>query len=408
MEQTVQPKQNYYLFLILVTLMSSVSIFATDTYLPALPDMALHFNCTQTEIQLSFTVFLLGLASSQLIAGALSDRFGRKKIVISGFILFTVSSVLCANSDTLPQFITFRLLQAIGGGVGSVTSRALVVDRYDRQEAVKIFSTVFPIVGSSSAIAPLIGGYLTYFFGWQSNFFMIAIFGLLILLCVFLCLKNKVPSVSADHLPTSKRRGYSDVLGNLEFLGYALIIGTGFCVFRSYSVESPFVFSNLGYAAEKMGQFYIALAVSYIAGNLFAKKLINKSPVEYVLRVGFSFFIVGGLCMVGSLLVFDNSLFGLIIPMAIVTFGNGLLFPVASAAAMTAVRSEHYGIASGLLGAIQCVLAAFCSNWVGELCQGRAISLSLFIGTLILIGFLSYLLLVVYKPKSEVSLTEDV
>ncbi|HQY22313.1 MAG TPA: multidrug effflux MFS transporter [Gammaproteobacteria bacterium] len=404
----MQLKQNYYLFLILVTLMSSVSIFATDTYLPALPDMALHFNCTQTEIQLSFTVFLLGLAGSQLIVGALSDRFGRKKIVISGFVLFTLSSILCANAHTLSQFIIFRLLQAIGGGVGSVTSRALVVDRYNRQESVKIFSTIFPIVGSSAAIAPFIGGYLTTFFGWRSNFFMIAIFGLIILFCVFLCLKNKVPSASTKHPPTSKKQGYSDVLGNLEFLGYALIIAAGFCVFRSYSVETPFVFSRQGYAPEKMGQFYIALAVAYIVGNLFAKKLINKWTVEYVLRVGFSFFIVGGLCMVSSLLIFDNNPYGLIVPMAVITFGNGLLFPVASAAAMTSVRSEHYGIASGLLGAIQCVLAAFCSNWVGELCQGRAVSLSLFIGTLILVGFLSYLLLIVYKPKSDVSLTEDI
>ena len=230
--------------------MSSVSIFATDTYLPALPDMALHFNCTQTEIQLSFTVFLLGLAGSQLIVGALSDRFGRKKIVISGFVLFTLSSILCANAHTLSQFIIFRLLQAIGGGVGSVTSRALVVDRYNRQESVKIFSTIFPIVGSSAAIAPFIGGYLTTFFGWRSNFFMIAIFGLIILFCVFLCLKNKVPSVSTKHPPTSKKQGYSDVLGNLEFLGYALIIAAGFCVFRSYSVETPFVFSRQGYAPE--------------------------------------------------------------------------------------------------------------------------------------------------------------
>ena len=387
--------------------MSSVSIFATDTYLPALPDMAIHFNCTQTEIQLSFTVFLLGLAVSQLISGALSDQFGRKKIVVLGFMLFTVSSILCAYADTLSQFIIFRVLQAIGGGVGSVTSRALVVDKYDRQEAVKIFSTIFPIVGCSSAIAPLIGGYLSYFLGWQSNFVMIAMFGLLILLCVFLCLQNKVPRVNAPYLPIWKLEGYWHVLSNLEFLGYALIIVAGFCVFRSYSVESPFILSRQAYAPEKIGQFYVTLALAYVAGNLLAKKLINTSTVAYVLRVGFSFFIVGGFCMVASLSIIDNNPFALVIPMAVITFGNGLLFPVASAAAMTSVRSEHYGIASGLLGAIQSVFGAFCSHWVGALCQGRAIALSFFIGAVISVGFLSYLLLIVYKPKSNLSLRED-
>ncbi len=408
MESIVQSKQNYYLFFILITLMSSVSIFATDTYLPALPSIASHFNATQTQVQLSFTVFLLGLASSQLIAGALSDRFGRKKIVVAGFILFTISSVLCACSNTLSEFIAFRLLQAIGGGVGSVTSRALVVDKYDRQEAVKIFATVFPIVGFSSAIAPFVGGYLTYFLGWQSNFFMIAIFGLVILLFVFLCLKTQV-STTVTHVSSAlKVRKYGDILSNLEFLGYALIIAVGFCVFRSYSVESPFVLSNQGYAVEKMGRFYIVIAIAYIAGNLLARRLINQSTIAYVLRIGFLFFSLGGLCMIASVRIFENNPFGLIIPMTVITFGNGLLFPVASAAAMTSVRSEHYGIASGLLGAIQCLLAAFSSNWVGKLCQGSAVSLSFFIGALILFGFCSYLLLVVYRPKSDISLTEDI
>lgn len=389
-------------------MMSSVSIFATDTYLPALPQMADHFSSTQTEIQFSFTVFLLGLAGSQLIAGILSDRFGRKQVVISGIILFTVASVLCAYAETLFQFNLFRILQAVGGGVGSVTSRALVVDRYDRQASVKIFSTVFPIVGLTSAIAPLIGGYLTYFFGWQSNFIFIAAFGVVILLCVFLCLKNKAPNTQINHQASSKMQGYSDVLGNIEFLGYAFIIATGFCVFRSYYVESPFVFDNLGYAEKEMGHFYIVLSIAYIAGNLFAKKLINKLSVNSVLRIGFFFFVLGGFSTITALLVFENNALAMVMPMSMVIFGNGFLFPVASAAAMTSVRAKHYGTASGLLGAIQYILGACCSHWVGELCQGRAISLSLFIGGLILVGFLSYLLLVVYKPKTDISVAEDI
>jgi DHA1 family bicyclomycin/chloramphenicol resistance-like MFS transporter len=402
----VQSNQNYYLFLVLIILMSSVSIFATDTYLPALPDMALHFNATQTEIQFSFTIFLLGLAGSQLIAGVLSDRFGRKKVVISGFVLFTLSSILCAYANTLPQFIAFRLLQAIGGGVGSVTSRALIADRYDRQEAVKIFSTVFPIVGASSAVAPLIGGYLTYFFGWQSNFWMIAGFGIIILISVFFSLKNEASRQHTNPLSESRMQGYLDVLGNIEFLGYVFVICAGFCVFRSYAVESPFVFGYQGYTAEDMGHFYLVISIAYIAGNLVAKKLINKMSVESLLGLGFLFVVFGGIFLVTSLLIFTNNSFAIIIPMTIVIFGNGLLYPVASGAAMTSVRAAHYGTASGLIGAIQCVLGACCSHWVGDLCQGNALSLAFFIGMLIVAGFVSYLLLIVYKTKSD-TLTED-
>jgi len=408
-------KRNYYFFIVLITLMSSVSVFATDIYLPALPDMAVYFNCSQTEIQMSFTVFLVGLASAQLIVGILSDRFGRRKIVFGGFALFTIASVLCAYADTLSHFILFRILQAVGGGVGSVTSRALVADRYNREESVKVFSTIFPIIGLSGAMGPFVGGYLTYFWGWQSTFLFIAGFGLVILLCAVFNLKNKDSKRAVDieqHSPKilgfQKVQGYLDVLFNLEFLGYAFIVCAGFCVFRSYSVESPFVFNGQGYSAEEMGHFYIALSLAYIVGNLSAKKLIAKMTVEKVLRIGFLLFVLGGACMVGGAAIFIGNPYALIIPMSVVTLGNGFLFPVASASAMTAVRSEFAGTASGLMGAIQCLTAAFCSHWIGKFCQGEAVFMSLFIGALVLLGLCSFLLLIVYKPRAQVTATEDV
>ncbi len=402
---------NYYFFIVVITMMASVSLFATDIYLPALPDMAVYFNCRQTDIQLSFTVFLLGLAISQLIAGMMSDQFGRKRVVVIGFMLFTLASFMCAFAASLPELIGWRLLQAIGGGVGSVTSRALVADRYDRKESVKIFSTIFPIVGLSAAVAPVAGGYLTAFFGWRANFLFIAVFGFFILISVFLCLSDNSTTQATEKKGNPfflGIQGYGEVISNLEFLGYAFIICAGFCVFRTYSVESPFVFSGQGFAAEEMGHFFMALSCAYIAGNLLAKKFIQQMSVNAVLRIGFSVFILGGLIMICSTWLYANSPFALIIPMSLVTMGNGLLFPVASAAAVTAVRSDCAGTAAGLMGAMQCLSAAFFSHSVGELCAGGSFPLSIFIGTIILIGFSSYLLLIVYKPKVETSVSEDI
>ncbi len=402
MTKTMLSDRSYYFFLIVITMMSSVSLFATDVYLPALPDMAIHFNCSQTDIQLSFTVFLLGLAACQLVAGVLSDRFGRKNIVILGFSVFIVSSVLCACAATLSQFIIFRIMQAMGGGVGSVISRALVVDRYDRQGAVKIFSTIFPIVGLSAAIGPFIGGYLTFFWGWQSIFYFIAFFGVVILSSVAYCLKSeevRKPRIHPKRAMVLQAQGYWDVMCNFEFLAYAFIICTSFSVFRSYAVESPFVFSNQGYAAEEIGGFYILLSLAYIIGNLSAKKLINHRSVKQVLRVGILFSVVGGICMVASTIFFTNSPYAIIIPMTIITTGNGFLFPVASAGAMTSVRGEFAGTASGLMGALQFILAAICINWVGELCHGEAVYMSLFVGLIILMGLGCYFLLSVYNRK---------
>jgi DHA1 family bicyclomycin/chloramphenicol resistance-like MFS transporter len=178
------------LFLVVITLMGSVGLLATDIYLPALPEMATYFNCNQVEIQASFTLFLLGLAICQLVYGSLADRFGRKRVTLLGLTLFMIATLLCASAETLGEFLAFRLLQAMGGGVGSVVNRAIIADRYDKLQAAKVFSTIFPIIGLSAAIGPWIGGYLTYFMGWRSVFYFMAGFGAVVWVLVFFFLKE--------------------------------------------------------------------------------------------------------------------------------------------------------------------------------------------------------------------------
>lgn len=399
-------KVKYYLFLSIMALMSAVGLFATDIYLPALPEMTLYFNCSQTEIQSSFTTFLLGLAVCQLVAGVLADRFGRKRVVLSGLVLFISASILCAYATNLTEFILCRLLQAMGGGVGSVVSRAIVANRFDRQGSAKAFSTIFPVVGLSSAIAPLIGGYLTYFFSWRSTFFFMAGFGVVVLLMVIFYLKNAdvKRTIALDEQKPTRIQGYLGIVRNVEFLGYALILCAAFSVFRSYTVESPFVFNNQGYGVNEIGYFYITLSLAYLMGNLTAKKLVNTRSVEKVLKVGLMIFALGGFSMIAASLMFGDNPYAIILPMAMITLGNGFLFPISSAGALTAVPGAFSGTASGLMGAIQFTMAAFCVHWVGDLCQGQALQMAVFIGTIILIGLLSYFLLIVYRPKTRVTI----
>jgi len=390
----IQRRYNHYFFLSIVTLMMSVNLLATDIYLPSLPEMATHFGCSQAEIQVSFTIFLLGLAGCQLLAGRFSDYFGRRRVAMIGFSVFAIFSFLCTKATSLEQLNLFRLIQACGGGVGSVIGRALVIDRFNRQESVKAFSTIFPIVGLSAAVGPFLGGYLTHFWGWQSTFIFIAGFGGLILILTMVCLNNDAAVSIRTVEEKLERRSYFKVIGNPEFWGYALMVGASFAVFRSYSVESPFVFSNQGYEAEEIGHFYISLSIAYLVGNLIAKKMINRFSLNKVLKIGVSILISGGCLMSFSTYLFQNNPYALIIPMSVVTLGNGFLFPVASAGALTAVSNAFAGTASGLMGATQFILAAACSYWIGKLCQGQAVALSLFVTAIIFLGLGSFLLLV--------------
>lgn len=420
--------QNHFLFLVVVILIGSVGLVGTDIYIPALPEMANYFNCNQSEIQTSFTVFLLGLAASQLTTGILADKFGQRRVAVLGFSLLILASIGCAFASSLSEFIAFRFMQAIGGGVGSVMSRAVVVNRFRRQEAIKTFSTTLPLIGLSSAIAPLIGGYLTYYFGWRSNFFFMIIFGITVLLLAIFCLNNENSLVSeakdpqpdphkdlhkglhsAAHLQSntqtlSRLQGYKSILINIEFLSFAFLVCAGFCVFRSFTAESPFVFNNQGFGPEEIGHFYIALSLAYLAGNMTAKRLVNKFHLFRVLKVGICSSVLGGLLLILATWGFGESPMAVIIPMSVVTFGNGFLYPISTAGAMTSVPGKYSGAASGFMGAIQFVTAAACINWVGKVCQGEVIPMSLFIGAIILIGLMCYLFLI-SRPEPRLTPT---
>lgn len=380
-------------FLLATIVMSSSGLLATDIYLPALPEMTRYFNCNQSEIQSTFIIFLLGLAVCQLIYGVLSDRFGQKRIAILGLVLFTIMSILCAHSITLTQFSVFRLLQAIGGGAGSVVSRVMITNRYNKTESVQIFSTIFPIIGLSAAVGPFIGGYLTYFFNWQATFYFMAGYGLLGLMLVLFCLGDSSNHNRANCMPFDAKASYRDVLKNLPFLGYACIICAGFCVFRAYTVESPFVFYKQGFLVEELGTFYVALSIAYIAGNLIAKRYIEILSLEKLIKLGLLFSLLGGLGMVVFAHHFEQNPLSVILPMSVITLGNGLLFPTSSAAAMNAVPHQHKGLASGMVGTLQFIAAALCIYGVGQCCHGKALTMALFIFGIIVMNLLSFCIL---------------
>ncbi len=397
--------KNQFQFIFLVTLLSSISLFSTDIFLPALPQMAEFFQCSHAQIQMSFSISLIGIAACHLLTGLLADRFGRKKVLLFGMILFTTASILCALAQTIQQFVLFRLLQAIGGGSGSVISRTLIVDRYDRKEAVKIFSTIFPIASIGGAIAPFIGGYMTYFWTWQVTFIFIAIVGVGILTSVIILENKEALSPSSTPIePLSSQlagKKHLEVVTNLEFIAHVCIIAACFSAFRSYIVESPFVFTAQGFDVQEIGRFYMLPSVSYIIGNLLAKRLIQNQMPNQLLRTGMILFVFGAACLLVVTYIFPFSPYALIIAMSMLIFGNGLLFPTASAGAMTAVPKKHAGIASGFLGASGFIASALAISWVGDFCQGDAQKLAFFIAVPVVFGLISYLTLASHSRHCE-------
>jgi len=242
-------------------------------------------------------------------------------------------------------------------------------------------------VGLSPAIAPFIGGYLTHFFDWRSSFYFMALLGIVVFVLIAVYLEDKPRSKKAKseieltsyEAWDARSYGYLDIFKNTIFLGYTFILCISYSVFRCYTTESPFIFDNQGFVAHEIGYFYITLSIAYLIGNLGAKRLVSLWSVDKALGVGFLFFVLGGLTLVGSAYFYSENPLAIILPMSIITIGNGFLFPIGSAAAMSSVPSHFAGGASGLLGSLQLSLAALTVYYIGAVSAGRAFPMALYL-----------------------------
>src|SRR5204863_4610031 len=177
-------KKNFYLILIL-GLLTAIGPFSIDMYLPAFPAIAKGLDTSVAQVTLSLSSFFIGISAGQLLYGPLLERFGRKKPLYVGLCIYLLASIGCAAAASVNALIALRLLQALGGCVGMVASRAMVRDLFDVKENAKIFSLLMLVVAVSPIIAPTLGGYITSAMGWRFVFAMLIILDLVILTGVY-------------------------------------------------------------------------------------------------------------------------------------------------------------------------------------------------------------------------------
>jgi len=375
------------MFIILIAALSVGGLISTDIFLPALNNMRIYYQVSESQIQNSIAIFLLGISFSQLVYGPLSDSFGRKKILIIGMLIWFLSTLGVLYSSSINELLFLRLMQGVGSCAGITISRAIISDIMDRDEAGQLYFIIFPFVGMSPAIAPFIGGILNKHFGWQSCFVFLIIFIILTIILCFLTLK--------ETLPREKRKKLSfivffkqtaQVLCNKKFIHYALIPCFAYGAYFSYIVESPFLLTSLGLPSEYVGYTYILVSATYVAGNLTAKKISKKIGIDRSILKGYVIFIIGSILFVLQMFVSPYELVTTIITISILTFGNGFLLPLGTASAISS-HPLAFGTASGVMGALQLGSAALASFLIGKVSSHDPQTVAIAIATICVIGF---------------------
>jgi len=368
-------RRNRYILLILILgALSTISPFSIDMYLPGFPAISKDLGVSIPQVQLSLTAYLIGIAIGQLVYGPLLDRYGRKKPLYVGLIIYIISSVVCAFSTSLESLIAMRFLQALGGCVGMVAAQAFVRDLFPMRKTAQAFSSIMLVIAVSPMIAPTVGGYMTVAFGWSSVFIMLAVVTLLILAATYFLLpegKKADPEISMK--PKAIMENFMLVMRQPQFSIYTLAGGIATSATFGYIAASANVFLNLYKASEREYGWIFAFVASGLIGSaqfnhLLLKKFTSQQLVKYALA--YQTF-TGAFLVMGTLFEWYNMV-GLTIMIFLFVLGQGLTGPNSAALAL-APFSKHAGSAASLLGSFRMLVGGVITVLVSAWYDGTAL-----------------------------------
>ncbi len=351
----------------LLTTLVALGPLSTDLYLPSLPTLARVFATDAARVQLTLSVFLVGFAIAQLAYGALSDRFGRRPVMLVGLSLYFLASLACQFAESIEALIAARFLQAVGACAGPVLGRAIVRDVWGPLDAVRVLSYISGAMALAPLVGPTLGGVLTGLFGWQANFVLLAMFSGVQGVAVWLWLResNAHPDPSATR-PARILANFRRLLGDRNYVGYLLALSFSYSALFAFISGSSFVLiGRFGLSPEVFGLCFGLVVAGYITGTLFSGRLVTRLGGDRLLSLGGGLGAGAGVTMAGLDLAGVHHLAAVLGPMCFATMAVGMVMPNAVGRAL-APYPEMAGAASSLMGFAQMSIAAGVGIIVGH------------------------------------------
>ncbi|WP_028297951.1 multidrug effflux MFS transporter [Olivibacter sitiensis] len=342
-------RSNIFFLAALGSLMAFTSL-STDMYLPALPEMQkdLHGN-----MELTITGFLIGFSLAQIFWGPISDRFGRKRPLILGMLLFIIGTIGCAMSYNISHMIFWRVVQAFGGCTGPMISRAMVRDMFGINKAAQMLSTLMIIMAVAPIIGPLLGGQLLKISSWRSIFWFLAVVGVLMLVCIIRLPETLPPQKRQDTSLGNTFLKYKQLLSNRKFMKYTLCVTFFYVGAYAFIAGSPFVYiTYFGVEPQYFGLLF-ALNILGLMGLSFAnRRLITRYKLDTLLRAASFIAMVAGIILAVLVKSDISGIYGVLTAVFFFFSMNGIIAATATASALDGVP-EMAGTASALLGSLQ-------------------------------------------------------
>jgi DHA1 family bicyclomycin/chloramphenicol resistance-like MFS transporter len=350
----------------LLVAMTGVAPISLYMLVPALPVLATTFGRDISIAQMTVSLYMVGIACSQIIMGPLSDRFGRRPVLLAGLGLMVMASAACIFAETLPQLIAARFLQALGGATGMVVSRAIIRDLYSRERISSMISLVIAVMMIAQMLSPLTGGLLETAFGWRSIFYVITAASLVIAVAIALTL----PETRRDRTEAGGFRGdVGSLFKSRAFIGYVLCQVLASQIIFTFAGGGPYVVvTQMGRSSAEYGAWFATTGFAYLIGNLFCVRFAPRHQLEKLIWFGLALQVAGSLLNllwgVAGLNQAPSWLFG---TQMLVMFANAFVMSNSAAGAIS-IRPDAAGTASGAMGFLQMGIGSLFSQfgaWLG-------------------------------------------
>ena len=351
--------------LTLLALISATGPVALNIYLPALPSVQQEFTASVPDVQWSLSLALIAYASGLLLCGPLSDRFGRRPVLLGGIVVFLVGVVMCLFAASLQWLVAGRCVQAIGTAAGLIVSRAIVADLYPREKMAGMIASLTMVMVIGPTVAPSIGGWLVVQFGWRSLFVFLLGVGVAILWATWRYLPETRGEQTHPAGPRDQWRAARELLRRPLFAGFTLQGAVIYAVFLVFISIAPYVMvTGLGRPPTEYGTYYLLVAFGYFMGNWVVTRFGMRLGSLSLMNQGVA------IATVSTLIALALHQLGLVhpawifVPMGILAFGQGMALPNVNASAVS-LAPQNAGLASSIVGFTQQIVGAVCVQWIG-------------------------------------------
>ncbi|WP_296352786.1 multidrug effflux MFS transporter [Ramlibacter sp.] len=362
---------------LLLSLLLGIQPITTDVYLPALPGLTESFGAPLSQAQLTLTALLLAFGTSQLVWGPLSDRFGRRPVLLAGLAAYTLASIGCVLAPSMPLLIVWRTLQGAAMGAAVMCARAIVRDLYTPEAGARVMSKGLSGLGVIACLCAPVGGLLADVSGWRSALAVLGVFGAGTLALVALRYQETVPRRNPQALqPRMLASTWAAIVRHPTFIAYSLLSTAAYAGLFTFLASSSFVFIKvLGLTRTQYGLAMFSMSLVYILGTFACRRLIPRFGVQRTVALAAVATLAGGTTMGVLALAGVHTVWAILLPYWLFMLGHGVHQPCGQSGAVGPFP-QAAGAASALNGFILTLVAFGVGRWVGTRLDGSVFALA--------------------------------